>query len=134
MIRTGKVIVELKNGQRFTYVNWPADAIVDDLKRMDVKAIGLKNTWHIIPRQCRCTMPDLTDAERAELRYISERHGASGPSTPPYDGYARDRKLAFRLKRKGYVRVEIYSEHVRGEPRFYWKVFRLTDQGKAAIA
>lgn len=76
---------------------------------------------------------DLTDEERAELLYISMQRGSSGPSSPPFSGYAKNRKVAFRLKRKGYVFTEEYSEHVRGEPRFYWKVFRLTDKGRHAL-
>lgn len=75
----------------------------------------------------------LTAVELAELRYIADQHGASGPSSPPYTGYARDRKLAFRLKRLGYVYTEEYSEHVRGEARYYWKVFRLTAEGRKAL-
>lgn len=76
----------------------------------------------------------LTPSELEELQYISEKRGFSnGPSTPPYTGYARDRKLAFRLKRRGFVYVDVYSEHVFGEPRFYWKVFLLTEEGKKVL-
>lgn len=47
---TRKIIVELQNGQRFTYINWHWIAIVGDLLALGAKEIGIKNTIHVIPR------------------------------------------------------------------------------------
>lgn len=76
----------------------------------------------------------LTADQLDELRHIAKQRGdRSGPSTPPYDGYTRDRRMARRLVRGGYLSVETFSEHIRGERRFYWPVFYLTEAGRQAV-
>lgn len=42
-------------------------------------------------------------------------------------------RAAHKLVRRGLLTRERFSEHVRGEPRFYWWAFRLTDRGMAAL-
>lgn len=45
-----KIIIELHNGQRFTYINWPPGDMIDDLKKMGLTIGMIKNTIHVIPR------------------------------------------------------------------------------------
>lgn len=75
----------------------------------------------------------LTAIERAELRQIMERRARWRDTQPPYDGYTTDIRMAHKLTRAGYLRRVRFSEHVRGEPRFYWWTFYITDKGMAAL-
>lgn len=104
--------------------------------RVQIWASGRWNCRECLARAGAVVLDDqvIDAADRQELRYISEQHGNRlGPSTPPYAGYAKDRRRAHRLKRLGLVRVEQYSEHTSGEGRFYWWAFYVTDAGRKLL-
>lgn len=73
----------------------------------------------------------LIDVE--DLQYVADRHAAHKGLTAPYDGYVRHIPRAHRLVRLGYLSRERHSEHVRGERRFYWWCFRLTNKGRSSL-
>lgn len=70
----------------------------------------------------------------AELRYVAAARRRDRGTRSPYDGYARDLRRAHKLVRLGLLRRERFSEHIRGERRFYWWVFSLTTAGERLVA
>lgn len=74
--------------------------------------------------------------DRQLLRHVHSAYTHwRGGSTPPSSGYLPDSspttvRQAHRLVRTGLLKRERFSEQVRGEPRFYWWAFYLTDAGK----
>ena len=75
----------------------------------------------------------MDDRDVEELQHIAQGRASWKGTQPPYDGYAKNRRRAYRLVRLGLLNVERFSEHVRGERRFYWAVFGLTSAGRNVL-
>lgn len=73
-------------------------------------------------------------ADIAELKHVSKAFSRSGQgSSAPYNGYTTNIVRAHRLVRQGFLRREKHSEQIRGERRFYWWAFYITDKGRQII-
>jgi hypothetical protein len=69
-----------------------------------------------------------------EIRHVAKASGRSTGSTPDYDGNCRNLMRAHRLVRQGFLERRQFSEQLRGERRFYWWGFYVTEKGRAFLA
>lgn len=67
---------------------------------------------------------------------IRKRTHHDGTFQPPYDGYVirEFHSKAHTLVRHGFMARTQFSEQIRGERRFCWWSFSVTDKGRKALA
>lgn len=78
--------------------------------------------------------PGLSALDREELEHVRRSRAHWVGTQPPSDGYARDLRRAHSLVRRGLLRRDQFSELVRGERRFYWWAFSLTEKARKELS